>query len=141
MNLTKTIITYYRRAYCAYVCYYYDNYLLMSKLVVLECAIGYKQFYPMGSPKVPQNRLFAQFFFSGHQIDEMKSGIISSIVTESFTQGVIFATVAFGVGIDSIYVERVIHFGVPRTMESFFQECGRTGRGGRQFCIFSVCQQ
>ena len=71
----------------------------------------------------------------------MKSGIISSIVTESFTQGVIFATVAFGVGIDSIYVERVIHFGVPRTMESFFQECGRTGRGGRQFCIFSVCQQ
>ena len=109
MNLTKTIITYCRRAYCAYVCYYYDYYLLMSKLVVLECAIGYKQFYPMGSPKVPQNRLFAQFFFSGHQIDEMKSGIISSIVTESFTQGVIFATVAFGVGIGSLYVERVIH--------------------------------
>ena len=39
----------------------------------------------------------------------MKSGIISSIVTESCTQGVIFATVAFGVGIDSLYVERVIH--------------------------------
>ena len=28
-----------------------------------ERALGYKQFYPMGSPKVPQNRLFAQFFF------------------------------------------------------------------------------
>ena len=25
-------------------------------------------------------------------------------------------------GIDSTYVERVIHFGIPRTMESFFQE-------------------
>ena len=59
----QSTITYCRRAYCAYVCYYYDYYLLMSKLVVLERALGYKQFYPMGSPKVPQNRLFAQCFF------------------------------------------------------------------------------
>ena len=58
-----------------------------------------------------------------------------NIVTESCTQGVIFATVAFGVGIDSLYVERVIHFGVPRTMESFFQESRGAGRGGRQFCL------
>ena len=41
------------------------------------------------------------------QTDKMKSGIISSIMTESCTQGVIFATVTFGVGIYSLYVERV----------------------------------
>ena len=62
-----------------------------------------------GLPKFLKTDSLPSFFFSGHQIDEMKSGIISSIVTESFTQGVIFATVAFGVGMDSLYVERVTH--------------------------------
>ena len=38
----------------------------------------------------------------------------------SVTSSFIFAT-----------VERVIHFGVPRTMESFFQESGSAGKGGR----------
>ena len=61
----------------------------------------------------------------------MKGGIISSIVTESCTQGVIFATVTFRVGIDSLCVETVILFGVPCTMESLFQESGSAGRGGR----------
>ena len=96
----------------------------------LEHVLGDKQFYPMAAPKVPQNRLFAQFH--SPQTDKMKSEIIGSIVTESCTQRVIFATVAFGMGIDSPYVERVIHFGVPRTMESFFQESGRAGRNGRR---------
>lgn len=30
----------------------------------LECVLGDKQFYPVGSPKFPQNRLFAQFHSS-----------------------------------------------------------------------------
>ena len=38
---------------------------------------------------------------------------------------------AFGIGVDSLCVESVIRVGVPRTMESFFQESGRTGRDGR----------
>ena len=31
-------------------------------------------------------------------------------------------------GVDSSCVERVIHFGVPRTMDVFFQESGMGGR-------------
>ena len=38
---------------------------------------------------------------------------------------------AFGMGVDSPCVERTIHFGVPQTMEGFFQESGRAGRDGR----------
>ena len=44
----------------------------------------------------------------------------------------LFVTVAFGVGIDVPTVERVIHIGVPYTMEEFFQETGRAGRNGSQ---------
>lgn len=61
----------------------------------------------------------------------MKTELISSIVSQACKQRVIFATVAFRMGIDSPYIERVSHFGVPRTMESFFQESGRAGRDGR----------
>ena len=38
---------------------------------------------------------------------------------------------AFGMGVDSHCVKRTIHFGVPQTMEGFFQESGRAGRDGR----------
>ena len=95
----------------------------------LDRKLGNHQFYPHGAPQIPQNRLFAQFH--SPQTEKMKSEILTSIVTESCTQRVIFATVAFGMGVDSPCVERVIHFGVPRTMEIFFQESGRAGRDGR----------
>ena len=52
-------------------------------------------------------------------------------ISESCKQRVIFATVAFGMGVASPCVERIIHFGVPRTMESFFQDSGLAGRDGR----------
>ncbi len=36
-------------------------------------------------------------------------------------------TIAFGLGIDLPLIRRVIHIGVPRTMEEYFQEIGRDG--------------
>ena len=95
----------------------------------LERKLGDHQFYPIGAPQIPQNRLFAEFH--SPQTDKMKHELISSIVSESCKQRLIFATVAFGMGFDSPCVERIIHFGVPRIMESFFQESGRAGRDGR----------
>ena len=95
----------------------------------LERKLGDHQFYPIGAPRIPQNRLFAQFH--SPQTDKMKHELISSIVSESCKQRVIFATVAFGMGVASPCVERIIHFGVPRTMESFFQDSGLAGRDGR----------
>ena len=88
----------------------------------LERKLGDHQFYPIGAlPKF----LKTGFLLNSHATDRQNE------ISESCKQRVIFATVAFGMGVASPCVERIIHFGVPRTMESFFQDSGLAGRDGR----------
>ena len=81
---------------------------------------GEQQFYPPGSAENFSNRLFAQYHAS----------LVKGLISGTSVARVLFVTVAFGVGIDVPTLERVIHIGIPCTMEDFFQETGHAGRNG-----------
>ncbi|MBF0106606.1 MAG: RecQ family ATP-dependent DNA helicase [Deltaproteobacteria bacterium] len=78
------------------------------------------------------NEINAHPYHAGMQNDERE------YIQNRFMDGsldCIVATIAFGMGIDKKNIRRVIHFDLPKSIENYSQEIGRSGRdGGPALC-------
>ena len=96
---------------------------------LFEYVLGDSQYYPEGSSKIPENRLFAQFHAS--QTKLMKEQILRQVCSMESRVRVIFATIAMGMGVDIPSIRQIVHIGPPCSIKAYFQETGRAGRDGK----------
>ncbi|EEZ84883.1 ATP-dependent DNA helicase RecQ [Vibrio alginolyticus 40B] len=88
---------------------------------------GSRKKVEMVTEKLCNNHIRAAGYHAGMDADER------AYVQEAFQRDdiqIVVATVAFGMGINKPNVRFVVHFDIPRNIESYYQETGRAGRDG-----------
>ena len=96
--------------------------------VFFSNSMGKDQYYPSTALPLAKNRLFSQYH--AQYPEHERNRIVEELVKRTCIHRVLFVTIAFGLGIDCNNIRRVIHIGVPYTMEDYCQEVGRAGRDG-----------
>ena len=90
---------------------------------------------------VPSNRIIAMFHSDSAL--SVKTSVTASLADPNGVVRRVFATQSLSMGIHCLNVREVIHWGVPRTLEDYYQECGRAGRDNlpaRAILLFAARQ-
>ena len=72
------------------------------------------------------------YYSGGNELNNRKKDEILSDFQKDTDLKVLFATKAFGMGIDIPDIRKTIHYGLPSSMESLYQQIGRAGRDGKK---------
>ena len=84
-------------------------------------------YYPPTAPHLSKYRLVDMF--TSVTGESVKTNIIRNFTLPSGHCRVVIGTIAFGLGLDSPNVRKVIHWGPSSDIESYVQESGRIGQG------------
>ncbi len=108
-------------------CRSYDDVISLYQTMALElnsrCAL-----YMGGKTKTSHHRLCDKY--DACTALSVRKNIISSFTNPDGVMRVVFATIAFAMGLDSPNIRKVIHWKPPNDIEGYVQESGRGGRDG-----------
>ena len=109
---------------CIVFCQSYDETMALFQSMVLElhkCNCLYVYNKQGNSGRICDK-------FDGCTAENTKAKIVADFTNPDGFIRILIATVAFGMGLDSPNIRRIIHWGPPTDIELYVQETGRAGR-------------